>query len=275
MTANDGTTNNATASSSSLSVDGSPPATSWTPHWPTVPVIVVERSGNNKISDPRGRGVSTTYVAQDSCPESCPLRGHGCYAETGWAGFQTYRINQVQLKRRLTLVELAEAEAMGIRRLTGTRRLRAHVVGDCRTPETANIVGEAMRAHESKHGQRAWTYTHAWRDIPLKDWRFARVLASCSTIQEVEQAHSRYYATALIIPPTTSRKAYQVRDFTVVPCPAQFHDKRTGARQTTCERCNICSDTYRNWSANRVVGFQPDGQTQPLEVTGKLLFEEM
>lgn len=65
-------------------------------------VIVVERSEDAKLSDPDGLGVSATYVAQESCPESCPLLGNGCYAETGNVGIHTNRINAQakELKRR-------------------------------------------------------------------------------------------------------------------------------------------------------------------------------
>jgi hypothetical protein len=218
--------------------------------------------------------MSTTYVAQDTCPESCPLRNEGCYAETGWAGLQTYRINTVQKALRWSVTKLAQVEAMMIGRLTGTRRLRAHVVGDCSTVMGARHVGGALRRHEAKHGMRAWTYTHAWREVHALDWAGARVLASCGTVGELQEAHDRMYAATVIIPRTESRKAYQSGGFTIIPCPAQFKDARTGQRQTTCERCNLCSDTKRNWARKRVVGFQPDGQTMPLERTGKLVFGE-
>lgn len=89
----------------------------------------------------------------------------------------------------------------------------------------------------------------------------------------MQAAHARFYSTALIIPPTVSRKAYRQDGFEVVPCPAQFHQPN-GQRQTTCEHCNLCSDTYRNWARRRVVGFQPDGRSGPEVLSGRLPFEE-
>ncbi len=42
----------------------------------TTAAIAVETSENAKTG-----AVIATYVSQDSCPSSCPLRGAGCYAE--------------------------------------------------------------------------------------------------------------------------------------------------------------------------------------------------
>jgi hypothetical protein len=226
------------------------------------PVIVVEHSRNDKLSAPGSLGMSTTYVTQTTCPDACPLRHNGCYAEDGLVGIHARRLNRLQRTSPKTDLELARMEARQIDELTGTRRLRAHVVGDCRTPEAAQTVGKALRRHQTKHGQRAWTYTHSWRQLRIGDWMGARVLASCETITDVREAHERRYATALLIPRVLSRKAYTIGNgFRVVPCPAQFRQPN-GERQTTCDRCNICSDTRKNWTRRLVVGFQPDGRSE-------------
>lgn len=57
-------------------------------------VIVVEQSADAKLSDPKGVGVSATYVSQYTCPQDCPLLGAGCYAEGGNVGIHTHRLNR-------------------------------------------------------------------------------------------------------------------------------------------------------------------------------------
>lgn len=126
-----------------------------------------------------------------------------------------------------------------------------------------------MVKHEQKRGKPAWTYTHAWKAVPIAAWCGARVLASCHRISEVAKAMMRGYAVALTILPVTSNKAYQVHKdergrtvapFTIVPCPAQFKQPN-GRRYSTCETCSLCQNTDRLKRDRLVIGFQPDYQT--------------
>lgn len=224
-------------------------------------VAVVERSGDAKLS--KTENVSATWVPQVSCHEDCPLKRNGCYAEIGRAGIQTHRLNGKAYKakkgesvlRRL----LARQEAAGIRALSGLRKLRVHVVGDCATSLAANIVGRAMVAHQKKHGKAAWTYTHSWRRIARKAWAGANVLASCEKPEQVAEARARGYASVLIVPPHPTNKVYNYRGVNVIPCPAQF--TQNGERTVTCEFCTLCQRPDMLLEKNLAVGFQPDGIT--------------
>lgn len=221
-------------------------------------VSIVERSMDAKLSN--NKNVSATWAAQDSCPESCPLMNAGCYAELGNAGFVTRRLNgkadQAHLSKAKLRLQIAQQEAEGIRELSGSRKLRVHAVGDCTSDETASIVGQAMVEHENKQGKLAWTYTHAWRDIRKRAWRGARVLASCNSVEETNEARRLGYGTSVLTPKHPSNKVYTLRGETIIPCPAQF--KPGGVRVVTCETCTLCmrGDWLRD---NRMsVGFQPD-----------------
>jgi hypothetical protein len=224
-------------------------------------ISVVEHSHNEKLSD--DWNVSATYVAQQSCHDDCPLKKNGCYAEIGHAGIQTHRLNGKAYRRKMGLaklrIKLAQLEAAAIRKLTGKRKLRVHVVGDCATPAAARIVGAAMVHHERK-GHAAWTYTHSWRRILPKDWRGARVLASCETPEQVRQANARGYAAVLITPIHPTHKVYQYGGLAIVPCPAQFR-KPDGTRHATCEYCTLCQKPDMLLARGLTVGFQPDGIT--------------
>lgn len=220
-------------------------------------IVTIERSEDSKLSDPNGRGMSATYAAQRTCPRSCPLLRAGCYAEgPSPVKYTTWRVNRA---KHVDARKIAELEAAGIRRLSGWRRLRVHVVGDCATPAAAALVGGAMADHERKRGARAWTYTHAWRTIARRAWRGARVAASCESIADVRKAWRRGYGAALLVERhPNGRKAYDVGGVRVIPCPAQWTDPRTGARSTYCERCEVCAELR---PGGDVVGFEADRGT--------------
>jgi hypothetical protein len=223
-------------------------------------VIVSERTENRKLGD-----LSCTWVPQQSCHEDCPLKKNGCYAEMHRAGLHTHRLNGKARDLKMGLgklrLKLALQEAAGIRSLSGKRKLRVHVVGDCATPETATIVGKAMVDYENKrHRKAAWTYTHSWRHVPLEAWAGARVLASCEKPEDVAKALAKGYAVALVTPFHPSNKVYQYGGLNVLPCPAQFKSEE-GKRTVTCEDCNICQNPQMLRDRNLVVGFQPDGNT--------------
>lgn len=225
-------------------------------------VSCVERSGDAKLT--ATGNVSSTWVAQQSCHDDCPLKANGCYAEIGNSGIHTRRMNAAASGRKMGLSgmrqKLATLEAAGIRTLSGLRKLRVHVVGDCATPMAASLIGQAMVDHGKKFGKRAWTYTHSWRRVPLASWRGANVLASCDSVTQLPAAKARGYATSVIVPPHPTHKPYQLEGHTIIPCPAQF--KRDGRRVTTCEHCTLCQRPEllraKDWS----VGFEPDAGTQ-------------
>jgi hypothetical protein len=164
---------------------------------------------------------------------------------------------RLSMLRRL----IAKQEAAGIRKLTGKRKLRVHVVGDAATADMARIVSAAMLCHEKKHGKASWTYTHAWRTVPVTAWQGAKVLASCDNVTQVAAARAKGYATAVIVPPHPTNKIYTIGYEKILPCPAQFVTHERG-RIVTCESCTICQrpDFLRQKLLS--VGFQPDGSTQ-------------
>lgn len=224
-------------------------------------ISVVEKSGDAKLSA-RGN-VSATWVPQQSCHEDCPLKRNGCYAEEGRSGLHTWKMNRRAQAAKKGLAHLrkllAQQEAKAIRGLTGLRKLRVHVVGDCATAYAARLVGRAMVAHGKKHGKPAWTYTHSWRAIPKAAWSGANVWASCERPEQVAEARARGYAAALIVPPHPTNKVYEFGGQKVIPCPAQF--VKDGKRTVTCEFCNICQRPDELSAEGFVVGFAPDGVT--------------
>jgi len=217
-------------------------------------VSAVETSQNRKVGI-----VSATYIAQESCPDTCPWRGSGCYAEVGHTGCQTHRLNAESAAAGMTAETLALEEARAIDTLSGRFDLRLHVVGDCQTDTAAQAVSAAARRYRARHGRAVWSYTHAWRTVDRASWAGVSVLASCDTPADLADARARGYASALVVPdPHAGRQAYPIpgTDMIGIPCPQQ-----TGAADT-CTDCRLCWHDERLLASRRVILFAPDGHTR-------------
>lgn len=195
--------------------------------------IAVEVSKNKKVGK-----MSATYVTQASCGD-CRLRGNGCYAEHGTVRWVTNRLNA---NPTVDPTEIAQDEADAVDTLSGRRHLRGHVVGDCPTDEAAKIVSAAYERYMAKHGKKAGTYTHQWKNVSRESWGQVSVLASCESLEEVRQATAKGYKTALVVTEYERDTAYEVDGVRIIPCP-----EMTG-RAKSCEECLLC------WRGDKVPG---------------------
>jgi hypothetical protein len=206
----------------------------------SVSAFAVENSQNRKTGL-----VSATYASQVSCPKSCQLYDNGCYAQKGLVKFQTNRVNRSNADASETAIQ----EAAAIDRLSGKLDLRVHVVGDCSTNQDAAVVGSAMVRHESKHGKKAYTYTHASADVEKESWMGANVIASCDDFSEIAAAKARGYATAFVALKGTELyetfksnggRALVVDGQKLVGCPFECSPKKP-----QCVDCRLCFDSER------------------------------
>lgn len=224
------------------------------------PAKAVPCSGNDKTGP-----VAATYASQASCPKTCPHRGDTCYAEKGPLGhFLTARLNA---SPEQDPDRIAEYEADLIDALPGDRDLRLHVVGDCPTEYAARIVANAAAAYQARgrrlskarHGvavtPRVWTYTHAWRTVPVDAWHPVSVLASCESVSDAAEARERGYAVALLVPfypPGSSGKAFTHHGIKLMPCLETV-------KKVPCIDCRRCFDADRLKAHNVGIAFVPCG----------------
>lgn len=204
--------------------------------------IAVEKSSNRKIGE-----ASATYVSQASCPTSCPFRGSGCYAESGFVGITTKRLNK---STETDAVTLARQEADAILSLSGKRDLRLHVVGDSTTEEGTRILADAASSYTARYGKTVWSYTHA-QDIPRGAWGEVSILRSVETVKAAKQASDAGYAAAMVVESFEDTKAYPIGEgLTGIPCPVQ-----TG-KADSCVKCRLCLNADKLHAKNRVVLFE-------------------
>ncbi len=206
-------------------------------------VTVVEKTGDTKTG-----AMSVTHAPQLSCPTSCAF-----YPET---------LDDILGSERETLaITIAQAESDGIDKLSGKRNLRVHVVGDCQTIESAMIVGSAMVRYEQRSGKRAYTYTHAWQNVPYSAWQGARVIASCETAKDIDCAiHELGYPSAeFTYMEHESRKVHMRDGVKVLPCPNQFN------KAVTCDKCMACANIDMLKDRGMVIGIAGHGAVRKLQ----------
>ncbi len=210
-------------------------------------VLAVEKSANSKTGL-----VSVTYAPIQSCPETCKFLNSGCYAQLGHCGIHLNKINKVARTRKLTRpIDIAQEEAKAIQTLSGTRPLRLHVVGDCKTSLATQIVAQACKEYRQKNNQSVWTYTHAWRVIPREKWGDISVLASCETISETKQAMERGYA-ASIVRLKEFEGSFLWQGIRMTACIEM-------TKGITCNQCKICFNDKKLRDNKTVVCFFPHG----------------
>ena len=219
--------------------------------WPVCEVahmLLVMHSTNVKVGD-----VAATYAPiKQTCPTSCPLRdGGGCYAEAGNVGFQVRRLERELDGANgdtLAILEGDEIADKG-RHAPQGHPLRIHVSGDASTPFRA---AQAARGAASWPGP-AWSYTHAWRDVPREAWGRVSVLASVESTDDARKALNRGYAPAILVashPP--NGRSYDEGDVRIVPCPAQTRDRK-------CTECRLCWDDQRLLATRTAIAFAAHG----------------
>ena len=205
-------------------------------------VTVVEKTGDTKTGP-----MSVTHAPQLSCPTNCTF-----YPDT---------IDDISgTDRDVLAITIAQAESDGIDKLSGKSNLRVHVVGDCQTTEAASIVGAAMVRYEQRSGKRAYTYTHAWRDVPYSAWQGARVIASCETTQDINIARDElgYPSAEFTYMEHESRKVFKRDGIKVLPCPNQFN------KEVTCDKCMACANIEMLQDKNLVIGIAGHGAVKKL-----------
>ena len=104
-----------------------------------------------------------------------------------------------------------------------------------------------------RHGRKAFSFTHAWRDVNRESWGKVSILASCETSDGVRKAQERGYATALIVADHKQDTAYEHEGLKLIPCPEQ-----TG-RCNSCAECKLCMNDSKLKASGVTIAFKAHG----------------
>lgn len=199
--------------------------------------------------------IPVTMTERASCPETCPLRGAGCYAENFPLVLHWNKVAD-------TGIGLEELCAQ-IKALPDGQLWRHNAAGDL--PEDTRegskkgdidaFVLFAIAA--ANHGRKGFTYTH--RQVYGNEHN-QRVLAAANEMMAINvSANSAREAatitkcyglpTVCLLPKDEKRKSFDVDGVKVVTCPATIRD------DVTCASCGMCALGKREF----IIGFPAHG----------------
>ena len=188
--------------------------------------IYPKKQRNSKL----GKGVASTYGAKDTCPSTCPmLKSGACYGRSGFVNLFFDKTSSGNIRKELNDF---------IQSLPLNSIIRHNIVGDlCLNNGGINFeyVNAMSESHLKRIDVRGWNYTHAWRlfeNNPFKHIPNLNVIASCETLQDVKEAKTKGFNTAIVVKENSTPKTMPTG---VKICP---HSLSKG--KITCFKCRLC-----------------------------------
>ena len=203
-------------------------------------------SGNKKTGP-----IPVSTTSQSTCPASCPLKGNGCYAESGPLALHWKAVSQGERGHDL------DHFCHEIKRLPKGQLWRYAQAGDL-PGDTHQIDADALqKIVDANRGRHGFAYTHYSALEPEN----ARAIASANAQGFVINlsANSLEHADELarlgvgpvvtILPPGQTKATTTPEGRHVSVCPAATSD------DMDCARCGICAVGHRK----AIIGFPAHG----------------
>jgi len=176
--------------------------------------------------------VSTTSA--DTCPDTCPFKNNGCYAQYGPLKLHWDRVSRGE--RMMPWTEFLDA----IRRLPKQQLWRHNQAGDLPgqgTSVDAVLLGQLVRANR---GKRGFTYTH--KPMTVDNLVLVRdatqngftINASASSLAEADTLMDLGLQVVAVVPESAPEKGTTPGGYPYVVCPAQDQDNMN------CANCGLC-----------------------------------
>lgn len=211
-------------------------------------VNLVRISQNAKLGP-----IPAAYVSEDTCPDICPLKKSGCYADSGNVALHWRRVSSGQTGTDWpTFLDQVKA-------LPKHTLWRYAVAGDL--PHTDGRIDVAMLDGlvKANQGKRGWAYSH--HDVTLvhnqeaiagANARGFTVNLSADSLEEVDLKYALGIAPVVSILPRDAKKVtYTPGGVRVVACPAAQN------KEITCSVCGVCQNPDRKV----VIGFPAHGSS--------------
>lgn len=204
------------------------------------------RVSNNAKTGP----IPTTMTERGSCPDTCPLKRNGCYADNFPLSLHWDRV----VDTGITLEELCKAIAALPRGQLWRHNAAGDLPGDTQTGEIDSQVLYAIAL--ANHGKRGFSYTH--RSLSVRNvvklqaaqaMGFTVNVSANSAQEATDIVRVHELPTVCLLPRDESRKSFDVGNVKVVTCPAALRD------DVTCASCGMCADAKRKF----VIGFPAHG----------------
>lgn len=208
--------------------------------------LLVPRSGNKKTGP-----IPVSITGRETCPDACPLKGAGCYAE-GWP--------LVKAWDRVTEGGGRATDWAGfcvkVAALPAGQLWRHNQAGDL--PGKGNRIAPRMLADlvEANRGKRGFTYTHKpptaanLRAIRAANAGGFTCNMSANNVAEADTlARTGAGPVVVLLPADAPARMRTPEGRHVVLCPAQAREGMT------CARCKLCAVPTRK----AIIGFRAHG----------------
>lgn len=207
----------------------------------------------NRVSSNAKTGpIPVTTTGQQSCPEVCPLKGSGCYAETGPISWHWKKVTNG------TKGGSYDAMLDEVSRLPKGQLWRHNAAGDLLHYDeviSQSALHDLVKANK-KSKARGFTYTH--HDMCLERNRINvqhanengfTVNLSANSIEHADELKALNIGPVVTIMPIDCEKVTQTpAGNTIVQCPATYSE-------ITCANCGVCQVPTRK----AIIGFPVHG----------------
>lgn len=197
--------------------------------------------------------IPVTTTSEETCPESCPLKKHGCYAESGPLALFWRKVTERK-------AGLSWEAALGeIRKLPKGTLWRHNQAGDL-PGNGDSIDSEAMRQLvTANRGKRGFTYTHkpatgdnAALIAQANESGFAVNLSADNLSEADSLAEMGIGPVVVVLPAEQTRAVKTPQGRHVAICPATISDN------VNCAACGLCAEIGRK----AIIGFPAHGTSK-------------
>jgi hypothetical protein len=204
-----------------------------------------------KISSNSKTGaIPVTTSNRATCPDACPLKRNGCYAEDYYTQMHW---NRVTSGGRGTDWHTF---LMAVKSLPKRALWRHNVAGDLRGSNNRIDTQALKELTQANKGKNGFTYTHYPLDNPVNITAVMQannagftVNGSANSLEQADNYKALGIPTVVILPEDASKVSYTLAGNKIVVCPAQNSDK------VTCSSCGLCQLAKRDY----IIGFRVHG----------------
>jgi len=197
--------------------------------------------------------IPVSITGADSCPDSCPFSGGGCYAKGGPLAIHWRKVSTGERG-------LAWGDFLGaIKNLSAGQLWRHNAAGDLLgAGETIDPValGELVQANQGKNG---FTYTHKTNHADNFQWiRAANAWGFTVNLSANDLHHADSLVdqnagpVVTVLPIDGPTKQTTPKGRTVITCPATYREN------VNCETCKLCAVSDRQ----TIIGFPAHGNAR-------------
>jgi hypothetical protein len=195
-----------------------------------------------KSSNVKTGPIAVSTTSNDSCPSTCPLKGNGCYAESGPLRLHWDAVSDGPWRDKPRGTDI-ETFIASLKSLPEGSCFRHNQAGDL--PHVNGLINaHALELITDACKERkliAWTYTHHSVDnmnntvlIKRSNNEGLTVNVSAHNQQQAADLHRKGLPSVCIVPKNETRKAWDHDGVKFLVCPAQWSDKN-------CAECRLCS----------------------------------